>query len=238
MQIKLRVIRLLVIIQTIATITVLWLTSYLGIIPILKGVEKIKEDSEIPIIGSYEFRYLAKTYNKMYSAFKKSIESLNYEASHDKLTGLYNRAGYDVLRSGIDLNTSAVLLIDADNFKSINDNYGHVIGDCVLKKIAAQLKNTFRVEDYICRIGGDEFVVFMRHVHKGLSPLIEDKIGLINRTLTDRKLDSLPPISISVGIAFGEDEADIDSLIEHADEALYVVKENGRRGYSFYGESA
>lgn len=237
MQIKLRVIRLLVIIQTIATITVLWLTSYLGIIPILKGVEKIKEDSEIPVIGSYEFRYLAKTYNKMYEAFKKSIANLNYDASHDKLTGLYNRAGYDVLSKSIDLPTTAALLIDADRFKEINDNYGHATGDKILQKLAAALKRTFRSEDYICRIGGDEFVVYMLHVTPELVPLIEAKIARINAVLQDTA-DDLPPLSVSVGAAFGADAESAKELVKNADEALYAVKEAGRCGCRFYQKSA
>ena len=98
-------VKIFLIIQTVAVIFVLWMTSYLGISPILKGVQKIKENRKLPITGSYEFRYLAKTYNKMYDAFQQSIEHLNYDASHDKLTGLYNRAGYEVLCSGIDIQT-------------------------------------------------------------------------------------------------------------------------------------
>ena len=109
--------------------------------------------------GSYEFRYLAKTYNKMYEAFKQSIENLNYEASHDSLTGVYNRAGYDVVKQSLDLKSTAVLIIDADNFKKINDMYGHLVGDQVLKKIEDALRAAFRSEDYICRVGGDEFWV-------------------------------------------------------------------------------
>lgn len=225
---------ILILVETAAIIFVLWMTSYLGINPILKGVQKIKEDSTLPIIGSYEFRYLAKTYNKMYEAFKKSIASLNYEASHDKLTGIYNRAGYDVLRQSIDIKTSALLLIDADKFKEINDSHGHTIGDIVLKKIASTLTKTFRSEDYVCRIGGDEFAVFMLHVSSDLKELIEAKVRMINDILTDTKRDSIPPISVSVGVAFGEIEQNISEMTKHADQALYKVKERGRRGCCFY----
>ena len=225
---------ILILVETAAIIFVLWMTSYLGINPILKGVQKIKEDSALPIIGSYEFRYLAKTYNKMYDAFKKSIASLNYEASHDKLTGIYNRAGYDVLRQSIDIKTSALLLIDADKFKEINDSHGHTIGDIVLKKIASTLTKTFRSEDYVCRIGGDEFAVFMLHVSSDLKELIEAKVRMINDILTDTKRDSIPPISVSVGVAFGEIEQNISEMTKHADQALYKVKERGRSGCCFY----
>lgn len=225
--------RFFIIIQCAATVFVLLMTSYLGINPIIKGVEKIKEDSEIPIIGSYEFRYLAKTYNKMYEAFKKSIANLNYDASHDKLTGVYNRSGYDILSQSIDLRSTAALLIDADKFKEINDTHGHATGDKVLKKIAVMLRRTFRSEDYICRVGGDEFVVFMLHMDEERRELIKLKVGLINKGLADTS-DDLPPISVSIGVAFGKDVPNVSTLIKNADEALYRMKNSGRGGCCFY----
>lgn len=233
MEYRLKMSRVLIVIQSAVVVFLLWITSYLGINPILKGVQKIREDSKIPIIGSYEFRYLARTYNKMYEAYKKSISNLNYDASHDKLTGLYNRAGYDVLSSSVDLKTTAALLIDADKFKEVNDTYGHQVGDKVLKKIAAALKHTFRSEDYICRLGGDEFVVFMLHMEEEHRELVRLKADLINSALS-RQEDGLPPVSVSIGAAFGKDAANIKELMDHADKALYMVKEAGRNGCCFY----
>ena len=230
---KLKYVRILLIIMSFAMVMVLWMTSYLGINPILKGVQKIKENSKIPVTGSYEFRYLAKTYNKMYEAFKQSIENLNYEASHDSLTGVYNRAGYDVVKQSLDLKSTAVLIIDADNFKKINDMYGHLVGDQVLKKIADALRAAFRSEDYICRVGGDEFVVFMIHMQKEQKELIESKAALINKKLSDRS-DGLPYMSVSIGVAFGATENDIESIISHADEALYKVKKDKSTNCYFY----
>ena len=220
-------------IQSVMVIFVLWMTSYLGISPILKGVEKIKEDSTIPVMGSYEFRYLARTYNTMYAAVKKSLASLNYEASHDKLTGLYNRAGYDFLISGLDLPTTAVLIIDADHFKEINDTVGHDAGDLVLIKIADTLRRTFRSEDYICRLGGDEFIVFMLHMDEKMCGLIERKVAQINEVLADTS-DGVQMISVSVGVAFGNHASDAQTLVKQADQALYDMKENGRAGCAFY----
>ncbi|MBR6273855.1 MAG: GGDEF domain-containing protein [Lachnospiraceae bacterium] len=230
---KLKYVRILLIIMSFAMVMVLWMTSYLGINPILKGVQKIKENSKIPVTGSYEFRYLAKTYNKMYEAFKQSIENLNYEASHDSLTGVYNRAGYDIVKQSLDLKSTAVLIIDADNFKKINDMYGHLVGDQVLKKLADALRAAFRSEDYICRVGGDEFVVFMIHMQKEQKELIESKAALINKKLSDRS-DGLPYMSVSIGVAFGATENDIESIISHADEALYKVKKDKSTNCYFY----
>ena len=230
---RLNAIRVIIFIQLAIIIVILIMTSVLVILPMLRGVYSIKKDEKLPVKGAYEFRYLAKTYNSMYEAFKKSIASLNYEASHDKLTGLYNRAGYDVLSRSVDLGTTAVLMIDADKFKDINDQYGHDVGDKILQKFARVLRKTFRSEDYICRIGGDEFVVFMMHVTDELRDLIILKTKQINSALADVS-DELPPASASIGIAFGHDAPDMETLLKHADEALYNVKENGRGGGSFY----
>lgn len=226
-------IRIIIIIQALGIIFMVWLTSRLGIHPVLNAVERIKEDSPIPEVGANEFRYLARTYNKMYEVYKSSLEHLNFKASHDELTGAYNRAGYDLLLSSIDLNSTYMLLFDVDNFKSINDTYGHETGDKVLVKLVQTLKNNFRADDYICRIGGDEFIVFMVHATKMEKDLIVSKIEKINKELEGTS-DGLPAASISVGIVHGSEATDISNLFEKTDAAMYQSKQNGKHGYAFY----
>ena len=230
-------ITVLIILQSVGLIFMLRITTKLGINPLLKAVEHIKKDQKIPITGASEFRYLAGTYNKMYSAYRKSIDNLSFKASHDELTQVYNRAGYDLLKQSVDLNTTAVLLFDADQFKEINDHYGHEIGDKVLIKLANTLKKNFRADDYICRIGGDEFVVFMVHVDNDVTGLIERKVVEINRELADTS-DGLPPLSVSVGVALGQKDLDAKEVFHEADTALYFVKDHGRNGCCFYHEIA
>ncbi|MGX8705393.1 MAG: GGDEF domain-containing protein, partial [bacterium] len=192
-----------------------------------------KADSPIPEVGANEFRYLAQAYNKMYMVYKTSIDRLNFKASHDELTGVYNRAGYDLLLSSIDMDTTYMLLIDVDNFKAINDNYGHEVGDRALIRLAGVLRSSFRADDHICRIGGDEFVVFMVHSTEMQHKLIESKIERINSEL-EKSEDGLPPISISVGIVHGSQAADATALFEESDEAMYEAKRHGKHGYTFY----
>ena len=223
----------LIVIQSLAIVLLLWITTSLGINPILQAVEHIKRDQKLPITGSNEFRYLAGTYNSMYTAYKKSIDSLSFKASHDELTGVYNRAGYDLIRHSVDLNTTAFLLIDADKFKRINDDNGHEVGDRILQKIANTLLANFRSDDYICRIGGDEFMVLMVHVSKDVRHLIENKVIQINKELTDTD-DGLPPVTVSVGVALCMDTNNPQELFHDADVALYYVKEHGRNGCCFY----
>ena len=211
----------------------IWLTSYLGIKPILRAAEQIKNDCPIPVSGSNEFRYLARNYNKMYDVYRKSVEHLNYKASHDELTGAYNRAGYDLLLSSIDLKTTYMLLIDVDNFKGINDTYGHDTGDRILKKIVSTLNRNFRSDDYVCRIGGDEFVVLMVHADETRQELIATKIRNINTQLADTS-DNLPQTSVSVGITHGTKVSDRQDLYKSSDTALYETKRNGKSGYTFF----
>ena len=167
------------------------------------------------------------------SLASRSDRILSDQAIHDPLTGLYNRAGYEQHMMGIDVKETALLLIDADYFKEINDTNGHEAGDRILKKIAEALQNNIRADDCICRIGGDEFAVLM-HRPDGLNEdLISARIKEINSALADIS-DGLPAASISAGAAFGGEAGDIERLFENADMALYERKRKGRGGVSFY----
>jgi len=226
-------VRVVILLQTVSIFFMVWLTAHLGIHPILNAIEQIKADSTIPEVGANEFRYLARAYNKMYEVYKNSLERLNFKASHDELTGAYNRAGYDLLLSSIDLSTTYMLLFDVDNFKSINDQYGHETGDKVLIKLVRILKSNFRSDDYVCRIGGDEFVVFMVHAAQTRRNLIENKIHRVQEKLAETG-DGLPQASVSVGITHGSDAADSENLFNLTDKAMYQAKQNGKRGYAFH----
>lgn len=223
----------LIVLQSMGLILLLWITTHLGINPVLRAVDHIKRDQELPIVGAHEFRYLAGTYNKMYNVYKKSIENLSYKASHDELTGVYNRAGYDLIRKSLDLASTAFLLFDADQFKQINDTNGHEVGDRVLKKVADVLKKHFRSDDYICRIGGDEFMVFMVHVTRNIRHLVEHKVMQINAELADAS-DGVPGISLSAGVSLCREDGDPEKMFREADTALYYVKDHGRNGCCFY----
>ena len=228
-------VRAVIVLQVVLIFFMVWLTAQLGIHPVLNAVDRIKEDSPIPEVGANEFRYLARAYNKMYEVYKNSLERLNFKASHDELTGVYNRAGYDLLLSSIDLSSTYMMLLDVDNFKSINDTFGHKTGDQVLIKLVRVLKNNFRTDDYICRVGGDEFVIFMLHASEVQEDLIASKIEKINREL-EASDDGLPPASISVGIVRGESALDAKNLFEKTDEAMYQAKQKGKRTYTFYSK--
>ena len=235
LHVELTIVRVVILLQILSILVLVSLTSYLGIHPVLKAVDRIKEDSPIPEVGANEFRYLAHAYNKMYARYRNSLEKLNFKASHDELTGAYNRAGYDLLLTSLDLSTTWMMLFDLDNFKTINDTYGHETGDKVLVKLVDVLKGTFRDDDCICRIGGDEFVVFMVHSGGMHNNRIEEKIIQINEELENTE-DGLPPVTISVGIVHGRENEDPPTLFKKTDKALYESKKHGKHTLTFYSK--
>ena len=128
-----------------------------------------------------------------------------------------------------------MFIFDVDHFKEFNDRYGHDMSDRVLQKVAATLTGNFRTEDYVCRFGGDEFTVLMVHATSAMRELVENKIERIRETLRDTA-DGLPVITLSIGVAFSDRPDPTDDILKDADTALYVTKERGRDGYTFYGD--
>ncbi len=169
----------------------------------------------------------------MYRENKAQTEQLTYETEHDKLTGVLNRAGYDHLLETLDLSSTALLLVDVDRFKDVNDTHGHKAGDEALTRVADALRENFRSNDYICRIGGDEFAVVMKNTGPDRTKQIEDKITRINDKLRAPS-ENCPPLSISAGCAFGSSPNGSGALAKDADVALYCVKEHGRSGCAFF----
>lgn len=206
--------------------------------PLRRQISGISQDQPLSEEGSSELQYLARTYNAMYAQNQRTAEKLNYEATHDALTGLYNRAAYESMRrEAAETNAKiALLLVDVDRFKSINDKYGHDMGDRVLRAVADTLQSSFRGEDMVCRIGGDEFSVIMNNADSGLSELVRSKMHRVAEKLA-HPLDDAPPVTLSVGVAFTDQQSENRDLFKCADLALYQIKEAGRNGIGFYDPS-
>ena len=202
--------------------------------PLRVYIRCIKDEKRLPMEGAYEFQYLALTYNHMYNANAENKAALRYKADHDFLTDLINRGGFDQICKSLQMQSKkiALLLIDVDRFKQVNDGNGHRTGDRILKKVAELLKNRFRSKYYVARVGGDEFSIIMMDVGPDMSDLIEKKIESINQVLRNPE-DGLPEVSLSVGVAFSQNGY-TSTLYQNADMALYQVKENGRCGCDFY----
>lgn len=201
--------------------------------PLKIYLKNVENDSLFEITGAYEFKYLALTYNSIYEINAANRAKLRYTAEHDKLTGVLNRTAFDSLIPYLEKSQTAIALIvmDVDQFKSVNDTYGHEIGDAVLQKAAKLIQSHTRSGDHVVRYGGDEFVVIMTEMTKENAHVVSRKIDEINALLLNPK-DGLPPVSLSAGAAFAESGYD-DSVFKKADEAMYQVKREGRCGCSF-----
>lgn len=235
--------------QSIYTVLVVLLVifSYIMIAililrPIRIYVNCLKNNNFLEITGAYEFKYLAATYNNVYEMTMEQQNMLRQKAERDALTGLLNRQAFEQLKEQLRNSPDmiAFLLIDVDVFKSINDTYGHDVGDQALIKVARLLEENFRKVDYVLRIGGDEFAVVMKKTGPDRKQVIGDKVNTINEILQHPTKEELsrgpfPKYSLSVGIAFSE-KGFHDELFQQTDQALYHTKENGRCGYTFYDE--
>jgi len=170
-------------------------------------------------------------------AAKKRIEELAY---NDVLTGLPNRALLaERIQFAISLATRvrsgfAVLFLDLDRFKQINDSLGHVFGDRVLVQVAERIKNCLRAADTAARLGGDEFVLVLHDADaRGAEATAQRVLEVLARPLP---LDGMNfVVTCSIGIAlYPADGETMDDLIKNADTAMYQVKERGRSGFRFY----
>ncbi len=225
--------RMLTLILIAVVFVLLLVIIYLVVIPMQQAVRYIRNGESIPAMGTKEFRFLLSAYNQAREKSRRKTGKLAFEASHDFLTGTYNRNGYDRLMKEIDMGSTALLLVDVDTFKQVNDTFGHETGDRVLERVASALRDHFRPQDSICRMGGDEFAVIMEEIDQDPTQVIEKKINHINELLSEPEGD-LPATSISVGVAYGEEGDDSIAFFRKADTALYKVKENGRCGVAFF----
>ncbi len=174
---------------------------------------------------------------------KEAQERIEFLAHHDPLTGLPNRL---LLRDRVAQalaqalrmqNRVALMFLDLDRFKTINDSLGHPVGDALLKEVVERLRTCVRDTDTICRQGGDEFIILLNDVRDSEAvSRIAEKIHL---RMTEPVLVGKHQLStsFSIGIALGPDDAsDFDTLLQKADTAMYHAKEAGRNSHRFFTE--
>ena len=169
----------------------------------------------------------------------KTIESLTEEVTIDRLTGFLNKAsGTEKITELCRKNSGALLIMDLDNFKLVNDLYGHDMGDRILVAFSGIVKQNVRTEDVVCRIGGDEFTGFFEGLTEensiaGLTERINESLEKEAASLMGA--DHGIPLGISAGAALITPEMnDYQLLFRYADNALYEVKRRGKHGYEIY----
>ena len=167
-----------------------------------------------------------------------SLGTIMQAISVDKLTQVNNRQNligfinYKLKNHDHDV---YLLMLDMDNFKTINDTYGHDTGAALLKKVAGVIRSSFRSEDFVFRVGGDEFAVIMVHASWEQKALLEQKLNACNEMLNNPD-DGLPKTSLSIGVAFQDSSREDQDMYKDADLALYKTKERGRNGCTFFGD--
>ena len=183
------------------------------------------------------FSSLLKQLNKQHNELKKLYELTARHATHDSLTGLPNRKHFhDHLAEAItsakrDKQIFAVLYLDLDGFKTINDALGHAAGDQIIENTARRLEQCVRKKDMVARVGGDEFVVLLRDINSIDVSKVAEKIIKI---LSDPFTIAADPLYIttSIGVAsYPQDGEDANALIHSADSAMYEAKRSGKNGY-------
>lgn len=205
--------------------------------PLNVFLQCVQERSLFSSTGAYEFKYLAKVYNEIYErsdSLAASEARFRKKAECDALTGILNRYMFHETRkllseSAIPL---ALVLIDVDKFKDINDTYGHAGGDQVLIRVAQTIKENLRGSDYVFRVGGDEFAAILPEITAEQADTIKNKLLHINEIL-QQPTENAAGVSLSIGMALSE-RGYHEKLYEQADRALYWIKEHGRNGCALY----
>lgn len=179
------------------------------------------------------------------TSLKNTEERLAFLANHDALTGLPNRMMLishisHAIEGAKRKNTQlALLLLDLDRFKNINDSFGHLAGDDLLQQLATRLKSKLRGNDMVARLGGDEFVVLLEDINQleDIAKVAENIIAVVEQTWL-LKNKSEVHIGTSIGISLYPDHGDNAlELLKHADAALYQAKGSGRGVAHYYSES-
>lgn len=195
------------------------------------------EQIQVAMVKVFRHRELKKLANERHMYLEMSYE--------DPLTGVYNRRFFDealkieMIKASRHRSSFALLMIDVDNFKEFNDEYGHQKGDEVLSKIGHVFKMVCRGYDIITRYGGDEFAIIFPEAGKQIASTLCERIMTETHALTFEWSDhkKMPAqVSVSIGVAIFPDHAsNVNDLIRCADEALYVAKCAGRNNFRIYG---
>ncbi len=176
---------------------------------------------------------------------ERATHQISYLANHDSLTGLPNRRLlFELLRKSFDMGRRAgskvgIIYVDLDDFKPINDRFGHLAGDRALVEISERLQSVLRASDTVARVGGDEFVAVLNHV-RGKADVESAARKVLE--VCDAPLEFLGEscrIGASMGIAMFPDDGDsLEALVHCADSAMYSIKHTSKKGYAFYSDKA
>ncbi len=201
----------------------------------------VKSRDEIGVL-SYGFNNMIHKIREELERREETEERLRELAHIDSLTKIPNRNNFNlyidkiVHRSQRENKNFAILFIDLDGFKQVNDTYGHEGGDTLLKEISSRLKKSVRKSDFVARLGGDEFTIILENIDskKDISKISNHIIRAVSKPV-ELKNTQKAFVSCSIGIAmYPKDGNSVDTLISKSDTAMYHAKENGKNSYHFF----
>lgn len=215
-----------------------------------KQIEEIKNgnlDYQAIVSSTDEMSMLSRDISEIANEIKEKAEStekIEHQARHDQLTGLVNRMALNdkivraIASAKHDDKAFGLLFVDLDGFKPINDNFGHDVGDLLLKEVAVRLTRCVRSNDTVARYGGDEFVLLIDDIKN------KESLGRIAESILVQFGDSfeLSENSITVGASVGislypQDGNTVEALVKAADEAMYIAKQSGKNHFVYYSKS-
>lgn len=203
-----------------------------------KYIKSMSENRYVEESGTQELKYLGRVFNSGLALQNERQEELRLEAEADALTrAASRRATENFMRKKLAQKDmcGAFVFVDADNFKAVNDTYGHNAGDALLKQLVREMTNIFGVKDFIGRIGGDEFAVWL----EGVTP--ENVQAVCNKIDGIKAKHRLPngeeiAVYVSAGLTFCKPGDSYDAVSKRADAALYQKKRSGKHGCAVYKE--
>lgn len=212
---------------------------------LIDGIKKISTGNmsfSIENVSNDEIGVVVDAFNDMTHKRKLVEEALEEMAVHDGLTGLYNHKYFytslekEIARDDRYHNSVALLLIDIDHFKIVNDRYGHRAGDTILRSLSQRLKKRARSTDCVCRYGGEEIAIILLETNISEAQAIAEELRLLIEKEPFLIEDGrYVPITISIGVSvYSEESKDVSTMVSNADTALYQAKESGRNRVNVY----
>lgn len=228
---------------TALSVFVTWLVGVILGNPV--SITAIVLSAALPIVSAFPSLCILLTkyrqLNEQHRLLAIAHAELQARAKIDHMTGLLNRESLfeavKIARSRIE--TGAFLMIDADHFKAINDNFGHASGDRALKLIAFAIENVTRKGDIVGRIGGEEFCVFLPNASEDTAKRVAERIrSEVDTTPFYNAEDVLSPLTVSIGCTIAPKNESNSQILSRADQALYIAKKRGRNCSVFINETS
>jgi diguanylate cyclase len=198
-------------------------------------VSSLAENTRKMSEGNYQLQQNLEASRRVAEVLRTELVKTRAEATTDALSGLANRKGFEIIVDELQMDgklaSTCLFLCDIDLFKTINDSYGHLMGDRVIKAIADIMKSQVKGKDFLARFGGEEFIVLLPETDlKGAIAVAESIRGAVEacRIVRQKTGEPIRQVTISIGVTRFIRDEDIKDTIARADYALYQAKENGR----------